>query len=119
LVERRPLRISGRRYTVKKLTLVVALFAILLVGFGTSANADFSVSFGFGLAPLPPPVVVPPPVYYPAYPVPPPYYYPVPGYYAPRYYAPPPIAFGLRFGDRGWHGDRGWRGGRPFGNHWR
>lgn len=98
---------------MKKVTLVVALLGMLLVGFGTPApaNADVSVSFGFGLAPAP--IVVQPPVYYPAYPVPPPYYYPAPGYYAPRYYVPPPVAFGFRFGDRGW------RGGRHFGNHWR
>ena len=95
---------------MKKLTLVVALFAMLLVGFGTPANADFSVHFGFGFAPAP--IVVPPPVYYPyAYPVPPPYYYRAPGYYAPRYYAPPPVAT-FRFGDRGWQG-------RHFGRHWR
>ena len=96
--------------TVKKLILVVALFGMLLVGFGTPANAGFSVDFGFGLAPAP--VVVPPPVYYPyAYPVPAPYYYPAPRH-APRYYAPPPVAFGFRFGDRGWHG-------RHLGHHWR
>ena len=97
--------------TVKKLILVVALFGILFVGFGTPANAGFSVDFGFGLAPAP--VLVPPPAYYPyAYPAPAPYYYPAPGYYGPRYYVPPPIAFDFRFGDRGWHG-------RHVGHDWR
>ena len=106
---------------MKKLILVVALFGMLLVGFGTPANAGLSVGFGFGLAPAP--VVVPPPAYYPYpytypapapyyYPVPAPYYYPAPGYYGPRYYVPPPIAFDFRFGDRGWHG-------RHLGHHWR
>ena len=106
---------------MKKLILVVALFGMLLVGFGIPANADFSVGFGFELAPAP--VVVPPPAYYPYpytypapapyyYPVPAPYYYPAPGYYGPRYYVPPPIAFDFRFGDRGWHG-------RHLGHHWR
>ena len=99
---------------MKKLILVVVLFGVLLVGFGTPANAGFSVDFGFGFAPAPPPVVVPPPAYYPyGYPAPAPYYYPAPRYYAPRYYAPPPVAFGFRFGDRGWHG------GRHAGHYWR
>ena len=98
---------------MKKLILVVALFGMLLVGLGTPANAGFSVDFGFGFAPAPPPVIVPPPVYYPyGYPAPAPYYYPAPRY-APRYYAPPPVALEFRFGDRGWHG------GRHFGHYWR
>ena len=47
---------------MKKLTLIVALFGMLLVGFSPAANAGFSLDFGFGIAPAPPPVVVPPPV---------------------------------------------------------
>jgi hypothetical protein len=97
---------------VKKLTLIVALFGMLLVGFSTAANAGFSLDFGFGIAPAPPPVVVLPPAYYPyGYPAPAPYY-PAPRYYAPRYYAPPPVTFDFRFGDRGWRG-------RHPGHHWR